>query len=74
MLAFARGESAHATLADAALLAIMSRRISVEPPIAMVAAARPIAMLRIMILTYSTSEQPSRSLVELSSFSCSGAA
>jgi hypothetical protein len=37
---------------------------------AMVAAAKPIAMRRIMmqILHYSTSEHPSRSLVKLSSF------
>jgi hypothetical protein len=43
---------------------------------AMVAAAKPIAMLRIMmlILHYSTAEHPSRSLMKLSSFRSSGAA
>jgi hypothetical protein len=44
--------------------------LSVEPPMVMVTAIKPIAMLRIMmlILHYSTSEHPSRSLVKLSSF------
>jgi hypothetical protein len=41
---------------------------------AMVTAAKPIAMLRIMmlILHYSSFEHPSRSLVKLSNFHCGG--
>jgi hypothetical protein len=44
--------------------------LSVEPPMAILAAAKPMAMLRIMmlILHYSTSEHPSRSLIKLSGF------
>jgi hypothetical protein len=44
--------------------------LSVEPPMAIVAAAKPIAMLRIMmlILHYSTFEHPSHLLVKLNRF------
>jgi hypothetical protein len=62
-LALVRGESAKCS--HAVVSVGRADTLSVEPPMAMVAAAEPIAMLRVMMLIL---HYPARSLVKLSRF------